>query len=51
MCLTDLLQAIDMDQLPPNSGQDNLRSIAIMEAAYRSATENRVVYWEEMEIE
>ena len=51
MCLADLLQAIDMDQLPPNSGQDNLRSIAIMEAACRSATENRVVYWEEMEIE
>jgi len=47
MCLADLLQA----KLPPNSGQDNLRSIVITEAAYRFVVENRVVSWEEMEIE
>ncbi len=51
MCLADLLQAIDTDQVPPNSGQDNLRSVAIMEAAYRSATENRVVFWDELAVE
>ena len=50
MCLADLLQALDTGQVPPNSGQDNLRSVAIMEAAYRSAAENRVVYWDELAV-
>jgi predicted dehydrogenase len=50
MCLADLLGAIEADREPPNSGQDNLKSMAMMEGAYRSAKENRVVYWKELGI-
>jgi len=48
MCLADLLDAIEADRGPPNSSQDNLKSMAMMEGAYRSAKKNRVVYWEEL---
>ncbi|MCZ6679461.1 MAG: Gfo/Idh/MocA family oxidoreductase [Candidatus Poribacteria bacterium] len=48
MCLADLLDAIEADREPPNSGQDNLKTMAMMEGAYRSAEANRVVHWEEL---
>jgi D-apiose dehydrogenase len=41
--LNHLLTAIESGQEPPNSGRDNLRTVALLEAAYRSASEQRVV--------
>ena len=43
--------AIETDTDPPNSGQDNLQSMAMLEAAYLSAAENRIVDWAEMRIQ
>ena len=48
---TDLDLAIETDTDPPNSGQDNLQSMAMLEAAYLSAAENRIVEWAEMRIQ
>ena len=50
LCLADLLTAVETDTEPPNSGQDNLQSMAMLEAAYLSAAENRIVDWAEMRI-
>src|SRR5262249_22763263 len=41
--LNHLLCAIETDQEPPNGGRDNLRTVALLDAAYRSAEEQRVV--------
>jgi predicted dehydrogenase len=48
LCLADLLDAIEAEREPTNSGRDNLKSMAMMEGAYWSAKENRVVHWEEL---
>ena len=49
-CLADLLDAIEAGEEPPNSGRDNLKTMGLMEAAYRSAAEGRVVPWTELEL-
>jgi predicted dehydrogenase len=49
-CLADLLDAIEAGEEPPNNGQDNLKTMGLMEAAYRSAAEGRVVPWTELEL-
>jgi len=41
--LSRLLDAIETDGQPSNSGQDNLQTIALLEAAYRSAREGRAI--------
>jgi predicted dehydrogenase len=41
--LDHLLRAMETGEEPPNSGRDNLRTVALLEAAYRSAAERRVV--------
>jgi UDP-N-acetyl-2-amino-2-deoxyglucuronate dehydrogenase len=41
--LDHLLTAIVTGQEPPNSGRDNLRTVALLDAAYRSAAEGRVI--------
>jgi predicted dehydrogenase len=41
--LERLLDAIDTGQPPSNSGQDNLKTIALLEAAYASADQNQPV--------
>ncbi|MDF2439636.1 MAG: hypothetical protein JWN98_620 [Abditibacteriota bacterium] len=35
-CLNQLLQSIESDEPPDNSGRDNLKTLALMEAAYQS---------------
>ena len=40
---TELLDAIDKGRLPHHNGRDNLWTAALLEGAYRSAEENRVV--------
>jgi predicted dehydrogenase len=42
-CLNDLLTALEAGQEPPNSGQDNLRTVALLDGAYRSAQERREI--------
>lgn len=42
-CLDLLLTAVETGQPPPNSGRDNLKTVALLEAAYRSAAEDREV--------
>ena len=41
--LTSLLEAIETDTEPPNSGRDNLGTVGLLDAAYRSAAERRPV--------
>jgi predicted dehydrogenase len=41
--LTRLLEAIETDTEPPNSGRDNLATVGLLDAAYRSAAERRPV--------
>ncbi len=41
--LNNLLTAIEQDSEAPNSGRDNLKTIALLEGAYRSAEENRII--------
>jgi D-apiose dehydrogenase len=41
--LDQLLGAIETDQEPPNGGRDNLQTVALLDAAYRSAAEQRVI--------
>ena len=41
--LERLLDAVDTGRPPSNSGQDNLKTIALLEAAYASADQNRPV--------
>ena len=36
-CLDELLTAIEENRMPSNSGEDNLKTIALLEGAYRSA--------------
>lgn len=42
-CLNELLSAIEEDREPTNSGQDNLKTIALLDGAYRSAEERREI--------
>jgi predicted dehydrogenase len=42
-CLNELCKAIEEDREPTNSGQDNLKTIALLDGAYRSAKERREV--------
>jgi predicted dehydrogenase len=42
--LNQLLSAIETEREPPNSGQDNLRTVALLEAAYRSAAEQQIIH-------
>ena len=41
--LNEMLTALDLGQEPGNSGQDNLKTIALLEAVYRSAAEGKTV--------
>lgn len=41
--LARLLDSVDTGRAPSNSGQDNLKTIALLEAAYASADQNRPV--------
>ena len=43
LSLSRLLDAIETGGQPGNSGQDNLKTIALLEAAYQSAAEGRAV--------
>ena len=47
--LDDLMRAREEARPPETSASDNLKSMRIMEAAYRSLTENRVVRIEEIQ--
>jgi predicted dehydrogenase len=46
-CLNELLSAIEEDREPTNSGQDNLKTIALLDGAYRSAEQRREVLFRE----
>jgi predicted dehydrogenase len=43
LSLNRLLHAIETGEQPSNSGQDNLKTIALLEAAYQSARERRAI--------
>jgi predicted dehydrogenase len=43
VCLDQLLTAIETGHEPLNSGRDNLRTVALLDAAYRSAAEEGLV--------
>jgi predicted dehydrogenase len=43
LSLSRLLDAIETGEQPSNSGQDNLKTIALLKAAYQSARERRAV--------
>jgi D-apiose dehydrogenase len=43
LCLDHLLTALETGQEPPNSGRDNLRTVALLDAAYRSAIEEHPI--------
>jgi predicted dehydrogenase len=45
--LDHLLTAVENGGAPPNSGEDNLNSIALLDAAYRSAVEGRIISFED----
>lgn len=45
--LDDLLTAIDTDAQPRNSGSDNLRTLSLLEGAYRSAESGELVAFSE----
>jgi predicted dehydrogenase len=45
--LNHLLTAIEKGGEPPNSGQDNLRTVALLDGAYRSAAEQQPVSFAE----
>ena len=42
-CLNELLSALEEEREPSNSGHDNLKTIELLDAAYRSADEGRPV--------
>ncbi|HMN28367.1 MAG TPA: Gfo/Idh/MocA family oxidoreductase [Caldilineaceae bacterium] len=46
--ITSLMQAIDEDGVPETAGLDNLDTLRVIEAAYRSAEENRSVQFGEI---
>jgi predicted dehydrogenase len=46
--MVDLMDAVATDREPTTSGTDNLRTIAVVLAAYRSAEERRSVHLEEI---
>ena len=43
MELNELLLALEAGREPSNSGRDNLKTIALLAAAYRSADERRLI--------
>lgn len=45
--LDSLLAAMEEGREPPNSGRDNLKTVALLEAAYRSAEAQRPILFEE----
>jgi len=45
--LDHLLTAIETGGEPPNSGRDNLKTVALLDAAYRSAAESRLIQFEQ----
>ncbi len=47
--LDDLLKAVEDNREPETSAADNLKSMRILEAAYRSTEEGRVVHLEEIQ--
>lgn len=49
-CLNDLLTALEEGHEPPNSGQDNLKTIALLDGAYRSAAERREITFEAVRV-
>lgn len=46
-CLNELFTAIEEDREPTNSGEDNLKTIALLDGAYRSADERREILFRE----
>jgi predicted dehydrogenase len=46
--MADLMDAIATDRRPVTAGRDNLRTIAVAMAAYRSAEERRAVLLDEI---
>jgi len=48
--LDELLLSLERDTEPSNSGHDNLKTIALLEGAYRSAAEKRVVAFRDGEL-
>jgi hypothetical protein len=48
--LNELLTAFKTEGEPSNSGRDNLKTIALLEAAYRSAEQGAVVPLEDGEL-
>jgi predicted dehydrogenase len=47
--LDDLLRAIEEHRAPETSATDNLQSMRMMEAAYRSLEQNRVIDLKEIQ--
>lgn len=41
--MADLLVAVESGQTPAISGEDNLRTMALVDAAYQSASEGRKI--------
>ena len=46
--MADLMRALEEKRPPETSGADNLHTMALVEAAYRSAAEHRAVELQEM---
>lgn len=46
-CLNELLTALEEEREPSNSGKDNLKTIQLLDAAYRSADEGRTILFRE----
>jgi D-apiose dehydrogenase len=48
-CLNELLVALEEGREPTNSGEDNLKTVALLDGAYRSAKERREIRFGETE--